>query len=177
MKQTWLACCLACLVAVPAAAPAQKTAGNMLDDSTVNASVKAALFSNAATPSGRINVETYKGVVLLSGFVDHQTQKDAAGSTARGVTGVGQVHNALVVMPPTGWAERLDDSVLTGRVKSALIDHKDVESGQINVETRSGVVQLAGFVRDAAMRARALEVATRVSGVRRVEDALIVRPQ
>jgi hyperosmotically inducible protein len=80
-------------------------------------------------------------------------------------------------MPPTGWGARLDDSVLTGRVKSALIDRKDIESGQINVETRSGVVQLSGFVRDDRMRALALEVAAGVSGVKRVEDAMLARPQ
>jgi len=176
MKHAWLGWSVACLVAVSVPVYAQKTAGNMLDDSTVNASVKAALFSNKETPSARVNVETYKGVVLLSGFVDNQAQKDAAGTTARGVSGVTQVHNTLLVMPSTGVGTKLDDSMLTGRVKSALIDHKDVESGQINVETRSGVVQLAGFVRTDAMRMLALEVAGRVSGVKRVEDAMIVRP-
>jgi hyperosmotically inducible protein len=90
---------------------------------------------------------------------------------------VKQVHNALLVMPSTGVGAKLDDSMITGRVKSALIDHKDVESGQINVETRSGVVQLAGFVRSDAMRTRALEVARGVSGVKRVEDAMMLRPQ
>jgi hyperosmotically inducible protein len=177
MKHALPTLCLACLVALSATAQTEKTAGNMLDDSTVNASVKAALFSNAATPSARVNVETYKGIVLLSGFVDYQAQKDAAGTTAQAVSGVKQVHNAVVVMPPTGWGTRLDDSVLTGRVKSALIDRKDIESGQINVETRSGVVQLAGFVRDDRMRALALEVAAGVNGVRRVEDAMLARPE
>jgi len=115
--------------------------------------------------------------VLLSGFVDSQAQKDAAGKTAQGVSGVTEIHNALLVMPSPGMGGKFDDSMLTGRVKSALIDHKDVESGQINVETRSGVVQLAGFVRSDDMRARALEVAGRVSGVKRVEDAMLIRPQ
>lgn len=177
MKHALLTCCVTLLVALAVPAHADKTAGNMLDDSTVNASVKAALFSNKETPSAKVNVETYKGIVLLSGFVDSQAQKDAAGTTAAGVSGVTEVHNALLVMPSTGVGGKLDDSMLTGRVKSALIDHKDVASGQINVETRSGVVQLAGFVQSDAMRSRALEVAGRVSGVKRVEDAMLVRPQ
>jgi hyperosmotically inducible protein len=177
MKHALLTCALTLLVALAVPAHAQKTAGNMLDDSTVNASVKAALFGNKETPSAKVNVETYKGIVLLSGFVDSQAQKDAAGKTAQGVSGVNEVHNALLVMPSTGVGGKFDDSMITGRVKSALIDHKDVESGQINVETRSGVVQLAGFVRSDDMRALALEVAGRVSGVKRVEDAMLVRPQ
>jgi len=177
MKHAWLVSCAVALVTISSLAQAQKTAGNMLDDSTVNASVKAALFSNSQTPAGRINVETYKGVVLLSGFVDTEVQKEAAGSTAKGVSGVQQVHNAVLVMPPTGWGTRLDDSMLTGRVKSALMDHKAVSSGQINVETRSGVVQLAGFVTDEAMRSTAREVAAGVSGVKRVDDVMMIRPQ
>lgn len=177
MKHALLTCCVTLLVALAVPAHAQKTAGNMLDDSTVNASVKAALFSNKETPSAKVNVETYKGLVLLSGFVDSEAQRDAAGKAAQGVAGVKQVHNALLVMPSTGVGARLDDSMITGRVKSALIDHKDITSGQINVETRSGVVQLAGFVTSDAMRARALEVAGRLSGVKRVEDAMLVRPQ
>ena len=177
MKHALLAMCLAFLAALSVPAHAQKTAGNMVDDSTVNASVKAALFSNKETPSAKVNVETYKGVVLLSGFVDTQAQKDAAGTTAKAVSGVTQVHNVLLVLPPTGVGAKLDDSMLTGRVKSALIDHKGVESGQINVETRSGVVQLAGFVRDDAMRALALDVAAGVSGVKRVEDGMLMRPK
>jgi hyperosmotically inducible protein len=177
MKHAWLAGCVVLLAALSVPALAEKTAGNMLDDSNVNASVKAALLTNKETPSARVNVETYKGVVLLSGFVDSPAQKDAAGTTARGVSGVKEVHNSLIVLPPTGIGARLDDSILTGRVKSALIDHKDVESGQINVETRSGVVQLAGFVRDEAMKKRALEVAGGISGVKRVEDALLPRPR
>ena len=40
---------------------------------------------------------------------------------------------------------KLDDSVTTGSVKAALIDTKDVKSGEINVETKAGVVQLSGF--------------------------------
>jgi len=176
MKHAWLAGCVLGLFTLSAPAHAQRSAGNLLDDSTVNASVKAALFSNSQTPSGHINVETYKGIVLLSGFVDSQAQKDAAGETAKGVSGVNQVRNAVLVMPPTGWGARLDDSMLTGRVKSALIDHKGVSSGEINVESHSGVVQLAGFVRDDAMRKTALEVAAAVTGVARVEDAMIVRP-
>jgi hyperosmotically inducible protein len=176
MKHALLTWFVTVLVALAVQAHAQKTAGNMLDDSTVNASVKAALFGNKETPSAKVNVETYMGAVLLSGFVDSQAQKDAAGKTAQAVSGVKQVHNALLVMPSTGMGAKLDDSLITGRVKSALVDHKDVESGQINVETRSGVVQLAGFVRTDAMRVLALEVAGRVSGVKRVEDAMIVRP-
>jgi osmotically-inducible protein OsmY len=53
----------------------------------------------------------------------------------------------------------------------------DVKSGQINVESRGGTVQLAGFVSGDAMRKRALEVAGKVEGVKKVENALYVKPE
>jgi hyperosmotically inducible protein len=62
-------------------------------------------------------------------------------------------------------------------VKSALIDAKDVKSGQINVEARGGIVQLGGFVTGEKMKARAIAVAKGVPGVTRVDDALFVKPE
>jgi osmotically-inducible protein OsmY len=72
---------------------------------------------------------------------------------------------------------KLDDTVLTGKVKTALMNDNDVKSGQINVESRGGIVQLAGFVTGDAMRKRALEVAGKVEGVKKVENALYVKPE
>jgi osmotically-inducible protein OsmY len=70
---------------------------------------------------------------------------------------------------------KLDDSVTTGRVKAALIDAKDVKSGQINVETKAGVVQLSGFVNSAAMKDKAGAVASDVRGVKEVQNVLVVK--
>jgi hyperosmotically inducible protein len=71
---------------------------------------------------------------------------------------------------------KLDDTVITGKVKAALMDDADVKSGQINVETKGGIVQLAGFVTGDKMQKRAVEIAKGVSGVKRVEDAMYVKP-
>lgn len=177
MKHLICALLAACLAALAAPAHAQKTAGEMVDDSAINASVKAALFDYKSTPSAQINVETYEGAVLLSGFVETQAQKDAATKVAEGVTGVVQVYNAISLHPATSLGMKLDDSVTTSRVKAALMDDKDVKSGQINVETKGGVVQLAGFVSGERVRQRALEVAAQIEGVKRVEDAMLLTPR
>lgn len=170
------ACVAVVAVALTAPAFAQKSAGNMVDDSTVNASVKAALVEAEGVPSMGIVVETYKGVVLLSGFVETQAQKDAAGKAAGGVSGAKKVHNALAVQPSTSMGTKLDDTVITSKVKAALLDDKDVKSGQINVETRGGVVSLGGFVSGEKVKKRAVEVAKGVSGVKKVVDAMYVKP-
>jgi len=167
----------ASLLALAVPAQAEKSAGNMLDDTTVNASVKAALLEAENVPSMGIVVETYKGVVLLSGFVETQAQKDAAGKAAAGVSGAQKVHNALAIHAGTSMGTKLDDTVITSRVKTALFDDKDVKSGQINVETRGGIVSLGGFVKGNKIKTRAVEIARGVSGVNSVVDAMYVKPE
>jgi hyperosmotically inducible protein len=177
MRRRNLAALAALTVAFALPVQAEKTAGNVVDDSTVNASIKAALFDNKNTHSTQINVETYKGVVQLSGFVATQAEKDAAGKVAQGVSGVKELRNSIAVHESTSMGTKLDDSMLTGKVKAALIDTDKVKSGQINVESKGGIVQLSGFVTGEGMKDRAGQVAAGVSGVKRVDNVLIVKPQ
>lgn len=177
MKQSVFALLAAFVFAFAAPAQAQKSAGEVLDDNTINATVKAELVGAKGIPSTDINVETYRGIVLLSGFVESQEVKDKAGKIAQGVSGVQKVHNAIALHTKTSMGRALDDTMLTSKVKSALMGDNDVKSGQINVESRGGTVQLAGFVTGDAMRKRALEVAGKVEGVKKVENALYVKPQ
>jgi hyperosmotically inducible protein len=162
------------LIAAPVLA--SKSAGTIIDDNTINATVKADLIGNKKTKANRINVETYKGIVQLSGFATTQAEKDEAGKVAEGVEGVKEVRNSIAIGPDTPFGQKLDDSVMTGKVKAALIDAKDVKSGDINVETRAGVVQLSGFVPSATMRDKAGEVALKVTGVKQLDNVLQVRP-
>jgi hyperosmotically inducible periplasmic protein len=164
------------LLSMATAAMAAKSAGELIDDNTINASVKAALIGNKTTKAHDINVETYKGVVQLSGFVETEAEKDEAGKVAAGVNGVKDVRNSIAIGGKTSMGTKLDDSVTTGRVKAALIDTKDVKSGQINVETKDGIVQLSGFVSSAAMRDKAAVVAAGVNGVKEVQNVLVVKP-
>jgi hyperosmotically inducible periplasmic protein len=170
---------IAAIVAVAFAAPAmaQKSVGNVVDDGTIATTVKTGLLADKNVPSNDVNVEVYKGVVLLSGFVKTQSEKDAAGKVAKGVSDVASVRNEIAVHPATSMGTKLDDTVLVGKVKAALVDAKDVKSGQINVEARGGIVQLGGFVSGDKMKARAIAVAKGVSGVTRVDDALFVKPE
>jgi len=69
----------------------------------------------------------------------------------------------------------VDDSTITAKVKAALIGNPDTKAHQINVETFQGTVQLSGFVDSASARAKALEVARNVDGVKEVKDGLEVR--
>jgi len=71
--------------------------------------------------------------------------------------------------------EYFDDTVLTTKVKTVLL-HDPVISGlAVNVETFKGVVQLSGFVKTAAERKKAHDLAHGVSGVREVKNDIIIR--
>jgi osmotically-inducible protein OsmY len=69
----------------------------------------------------------------------------------------------------------VDDTVITTKVKSALLGDKEVKSFEIKVETVKRVVQLSGFVDTADQRAAAGKDATAVAGVIDVENNLIVK--
>ena len=69
--------------------------------------------------------------------------------------------------------EYVDDSVLTTKVKAAILDEATLKTLQINVQTFKGVVQLSGFVDSAEHVARAGEVAAGIHGVREVKNDLV----
>ena len=69
----------------------------------------------------------------------------------------------------------VDDSVITGKVKAALVADETTKAHQISVETFKGVVQLSGFVDTAEARTRATQVAQTVDGVKQVKNELALR--
>ncbi len=72
-----------------------------------------------------------------------------------------------------GTAEFIEDSVITTKVKAAILAEPSLKSAEINVETFKGVVQLSGFVHDKADIPKAGEVARQVKGVTSVKNDLV----
>lgn len=75
----------------------RRSTGQYLDDQTITARVKSALFADPNVSGFQVNVDTYQGVVSLSGFVDTAAQKAKAEDVARQVSGVRQVQNNLSI--------------------------------------------------------------------------------
>jgi len=75
----------------------QSGTGEYVDDSVITTKVKTMLAADDFLKSFEISVETYKGIVQLSGFVDSQKAVDKAGEIASGVGGVKSVKNKLDV--------------------------------------------------------------------------------
>lgn len=83
----------ALLVSACAATPKQESTGQYVDDSLITTKVKTAILNEPSLKVAQINVETYKGVVQLSGFVDSPAAGTKAADLAREVKGVSSVKN------------------------------------------------------------------------------------
>jgi hyperosmotically inducible protein len=145
------------------------SAGTELDDSVITTKVKSTLLTETQGKGADTSVETRKGEVLLSGFVDNQAQADKEVELAKAVAGVQSVQNKLMIKDGKSTAGAvLDDSVVTVKVKTALMTDDQTKANQIAVTTNKGVVQLSGFVDSADEQARATSVARNVEGVQNV---------
>lgn len=71
-----------------------------------------------------------------------------------------------------GTGEYIDDTVITTKVKAAILNEPMLKSAEINVETFKGVVQLSGFVSSSASIDKAVEVARGVAGVKSVKNSM-----
>lgn len=156
--------------------PANITVGTEIDDSVITTRVKSALLADADIKSFDFKVETRKGEVLLSGFVDSQVQLDRASAVARAVPGVKNIlNNVSLKGQPASVGNKVDAGIITTKVKSALLGDPKINSLDITVVTRQDEVQLSGFVDNQAQIDRAVEVASGVDGVRKVSNQMSLK--
>lgn len=80
-----------------ASTPKHESTGEYVDDSVITTKVKSLLAADDFLKSFEISVETFKGIVQLSGFVNSQKAVDKADRITRSVTGVKSVKNNLIV--------------------------------------------------------------------------------
>lgn len=96
LKAMVLAAVLAVTVGC-ASSPTQEGTGEYLDDTWITTRIKAAMFNESTLKSAEINVETFKGDVQLSGFVNSAEDIRKAVELARSTRGVGNVKNDMRV--------------------------------------------------------------------------------
>lgn len=175
--------CLAALLAVAfgcSSTPNKEGTGEFVDDAAVTAKVKAEILQTPLLKTSEINVETFKGMVQLSGFVGTQDEIATAAEVARKVKGVSEVRNDLQIKGKTstnaqGPEEYIDDTAITAKVKSALLQASALKSAEISVETFKGVVQLTGFVGYQGEADTAAKLAAKVKGVKSVKNDIRIK--
>jgi len=158
------------------AATSSTTIGTKVDDSVITTKVRAALMSDDDIKSLDIKVKTRKGVVMLSGFANNQDQIDRSIAVAKSIEGVQNVDNMLSLKEgKQSVGNKIDDTVITTRVKSALLADPIMNSLDVSVTTRKGEVQLSGFVNNALQFTRAVEIAKGVEGVSSVVNHMSIK--
>ena len=153
-----------------------------VEDTAVTGSVKAAFAVHRDLQNRPIEIETDRGVVLLSGEVASKEERESAEELAANVEGVEGVENRLAVdatlgdiendSPPKSFGQRLDDAALLTKIRTAL--HLDREARKIDVEIQvsAGRVVLRGAVPNKELADRIRNRVASVAGVESLDDEL-----
>jgi osmotically-inducible protein OsmY len=148
------------------AATDRRTVGTQVEDRTIQ--IKAlSRISNKFGEGVHANATVYNRRVLLTGEVPDAATSAAIEREVSTIENVRLIVNDLSVEPKTTLSNRSNDTLITGKVKAAMIDAKDVFANAFKVSTERGVVYLMGSV-TAKEAQRAAEVAADVSGVVKV---------
>ena len=116
---------------------------------------------------GHVNLTSFYRKVLVTGEVPTAQDRQLVESRIRALPGVQGVVNELAVMPESGPLQRSNDSLITSKVRTRLINQNGVPSGSIRVMTERGTTYLMG--RQTAQEATlATEVTRQTDGVQRV---------
>jgi len=177
--------------------PAERTAGQIIDDATITASIKAKLLEDNRTEGFDINVDTVNGRVTLRGGADSSADRIAAADIARGTEGVIAVDNEIAVATAGTEArqaanqatasgevreaaeevgDEVGDAWITSKIKASLVADNDIAGLAIKVETEDKTVRLVGDVPTDAARTEAVRIAEGTAGVVKVDATrLLVR--
>jgi osmotically-inducible protein OsmY len=144
----------------------RRSAGTQVDDSTNEVKALAAIDATVGQ-RGHVTATSYNRLVMLTGEVPTPADRAAVEKAVAQIGTVRATVNDIAVMPVSSFATRSSDSVITGKVKAAIFDAKDLQVATIKVVTERGIVYLMGLVTEAEAT-RAAEVARVVGGVVKV---------
>ncbi|KTC76940.1 BON domain-containing protein [Legionella brunensis] len=124
----------------------------------------------------KVQATVSNGVVYLSGQLDSDTDYEKVVILAESTQGVGDINVDKLTVK--GSDEPLNDSLLTAKIKGALIQEdimgKDLPSWSVGVETKNGQVYLSGQVASAKEKQAILDVVKSVKGVGKINDKMEV---
>ena len=125
----------------------KRTTGAYIDDKFIATKAKVNIDkSDPQLKKAQVQVDSFNGVVLLTGNVPSSAMRDLATETVQKIRKVRRVHNELEIGPPRSAGATLGDTWLSSKVKSRLLFDKRVNSRRIHVVTENGVIYLRGLV-------------------------------
>jgi osmotically-inducible protein OsmY len=144
----------------------RRTTGTQVDDQTIELRASSAVTA-AVGDRAHVNATSYNRVVLLTGEVPTEADRAKVEAAVAKVENVRAVVNELAVMPNSSFGQQSNDTLITGKVKAAFVDTKDLQVGSMKVVTERGVVYLMGRVTEAEANSAA-NAARSVGGVQKV---------
>lgn len=148
-----------------------RTFGSQVEDQGIESRIKGNLSrTDARFNDARVNVDSYNGIVLLTGQVPSEELKEKAQEVATGTRNVRQVHNELSVAANIPLAQRSTDTWITTRIRTTLIANEHIDAGRVRAVTENASVYLMGIAtREEADRI--VNVVSGISGVQRIVKA------
>jgi osmotically-inducible protein OsmY len=144
----------------------RRTSGAQLEDEGIELRANSRLRASLSD-GGHVNITSYNRQVLLSGEVSSEQEKKMAEDTVARVDNVQKIINELAVMGVSTFPQRSSDTLITGRVRAALVDDKELYANAFKVVTERSVTYLMGRVTQREAE-RATEIARTTPGVQKV---------
>lgn len=144
----------------------RRTSGAQLDDQGIELR-GANRLRDQLGERGSVSVTSYNRQVLLTGEVASEEDKALAERTLAGVDNVRNVVNELAVLGASSLTQRSSDALITTRVKTAMVDARDLSANAVKVVSRRGTVYLMGRVTQREAD-RATDITRNTTGVQRV---------
>ena len=148
----------------------RRTSGAQLEDQGIELRATNRLRDQLGE-RGNVSVTSYNRQVLLTGEVPTEADKAAVEKTVTGVDNVRGIVNELAVLGASSLTQRSSDALITGRVKAAMVDARDLSANAVKVVTARGTVYLMGRVTQREAD-RATELTRNTQGVQRVVRVL-----
>lgn len=127
--------------------PTLRTPGGVIDDEVIESMVARRIdAADERLSQSHINVDSYDGIVLLTGQVQSDELRQLAEDSVSDVKRIRRVHNELSIGGPISLVARTNDNWLETKVRSRLIANPDVVASRIKVVAEDGVVFLVGIV-------------------------------
>ena len=144
----------------------RRTSGAQLEDEGIELRAAGRIRENLGDRV-HVNITSYNRQVLITGEAPNAQDKQLVEQIVSRVENVRAIVNELSVLGNTSLTQRSSDSLITGKVKAAMVDAKDVSANAFKVVTERGTVYLMGRVtqREAA---RATDITRGVGGVQKV---------
>lgn len=146
----------------------RRTQGTIVEDRDIESKTTINLKRDQAIDEdANIQVKSFNRVVLLTGQVPNQQNKNQAARVAQKVRHVRSIHNELQIGPSVGFGQRSKDRMLATRIRTRLMAADDVESGRVEMVVEDGVVYLMGLVTRAESQ-RIIHAAQQSSGIQKI---------